>query len=403
MKNSNILFFLIVLIAVYSARCTEKINIEKAYSAAAQQTKVMLKEVAKVKKTTKPELVSPRTVLRSGELRLVSSSDWTSGFFPGILWYLYEYTGDNFWLARAKDFTADIEQEKWNAGTHDMGFKVYCSFGNGYRLTGNKHFRAVVVQSARTLAKRYNPKVGAIRSWDHNADKWDFPVIIDNMMNLELLFAATRFTGDSSFYNVAVSHANTTMNNHFREDNSSYHVISYDPNTGTVEKKNTHQGYSDESAWARGQAWGLYGYTMCYRETKDSTYLEQAEKIAHYILNHPHLPDDMVPYWDFDAPNIPEEERDVSAAAIMASGLYELSAYSDEGKYFCEAADKILKNLYKKYTAPIGTHRGFILLHSVGSKPGDSEVDAPLVYADYYYLEALLRSKRLKAGKNPVD
>jgi uncharacterized protein YyaL (SSP411 family) len=216
------------------------------------------------------------------------------------------------------------------------------------------------------------------------------------MLNLELLFAATRLTGDSSFYKIAVTHANTTLKNHFRPDFSSYHVIDYDTITGKVLKKNTHQGYSHESAWARGQAWALYGYTMCYRETKDERYLRQAEGIASFILNHPRLPDDLVPYWDFDAPKIPDEPRDASAAAIMASALFELSTMSKAGSIYRRKADKIITSLTQNYRLPVGGQIGFILTHSTGSKPANSEVDVPLNYADYYYLEALLRQKKLK-------
>src|SRR5688572_33161744 len=193
------------------------------------------------------------------------------------------------------------------------------------------------------------------------------------MMNLELLFAATRLSGDSSFYKIAVSHANTTMANHFRSDYSTYHVIDYDTLTGKVVKKNTHQGYADESAWSRGQAWGLYGYTMCYRFTKDLKYLEQAEKIATFMLNHPNMPKDLVPYWDYNAPNIPNEERDASAAAVLASGLYELSLYSKNSKYYKTTADKIIESLTNHYRSPVGDNKGFILLHSTGSRPSNSE------------------------------
>jgi unsaturated chondroitin disaccharide hydrolase len=252
------------------------------------------------------------------------------------------------------------------------------------------------VQSAKTLSTRFRPVTGTMRSWDHSTDKWAFPVIIDNMMNLELLFAATQFTGDSSFYKIAVTHANTTMKNHFRPDYSSYHVIEYDTVTGAVVKKNTHQGYAHESAWSRGQAWGLYGYTMCYRFTKDPRYLQQAENIAAFMLNHPNMPTDLVPYWDYNAPNIPNEQRDASAAAVLASGLYELSTYSKNARLYKEKADKIISSLTDHYRAPIGEAHGYILLHSTGSRPSNSEVDVPLSYADYYYLEALLKSKRLK-------
>jgi alpha-L-fucosidase len=387
---------------------TSPIQLSKVFKEAEQQTQVMLEEIPKAKMArsgasgmtpgSSGELVSPRT-LDSMQLKLVPSRDWTSGFFPGELWFLYEYTGKNEWKNQAQSFTSNIEREKTNGGTHDMGFKVYCSFGQGYRLTKDAHYKDVIIQSAKTLSTRFNSKVGVIRSWDHHKEQWDYPVIIDNMMNLELLFEATKLSGDPSFYKIAVSHANTTMKNHFRSDYSSYHVVDYDTATGGVRKKQTAQGYADESAWARGQAWGLYGFTMCYRETKDKKYLDQAEHIASFILHHPNLPKDLVPYWDFNAPNIPNEPRDVSAAAVMASALYELSTYSKNKNEYRKTADKIIESLTKSYRSPIGENKGFILLHSTGSKPANSEVDVPLSYADYYYLEALLRMKRLNEGK----
>jgi unsaturated chondroitin disaccharide hydrolase len=371
-------------------------DLKNIFAYAEKQTLFMLQEIenakaAQVKKN--PNLIYPVSLTPSGDLKLIARGDWRSGFFPGVLWYLYEYTGKADWKNKAKELTAKLEGEKMNGGTHDMGFKIYCSFGNGYRLEADPSYRDIIIQGARTNIMRFNPKIGCIRSWDHSRDKWDFPVIIDNMMNLELLFEATKLSGDSSFYKVAVSHANTTMKNHFRPDFSSYHVIDYDTITGKVTKKNTHQGYSHESAWSRGQAWGLYGFTMCYRETKDKKYLGLAEKIAAFILNNPNLPEDMIPYWDFNAPGIPDEPRDVSAAAITASALYELSGYSKNGSDYRKAAATILKNLTDKYRAPAGTSHGFLLLHSTGNKPGNAEVDLPLNYADYYYLEALLRSK----------
>lgn len=370
----------------------------KGFSFAQKQTDVMFKEIADAKaKSGKTNLVSPRTLDANSNLVLVPSKDWCSGFFPGELWYLYEYTKNNKWLDEARTYTAPIEQEKTNGGTHDMGFKIYCSVGNGYRLTHDEHYKQVILEAAKTLSSRFNPTVGCIKSWD-NRPKWKFPVIIDNMMNLELLFAATHISGDSSYYKMAVSHANTTMKNHFRADYSSYHVVDYDPETGKVVHRQTHQGYADESAWARGQAWGLYGYTMCYRYTHNKAYLEQAENIARFIFNNPNMPKDLVPYWDFNAPGIPNEPRDASAAAVMASGLYELSTYSKNGKQYKDKADKIIKSLTDHYLAAPGQSRGFILLHSTGSKPSNSEVDVPLSYADYYYLEALLRKAHLKAG-----
>jgi unsaturated chondroitin disaccharide hydrolase len=387
----------------------QQIKLDKVFNEAEQQTKIMLEEIREAKALKSGAtagvtpgsaglaLVSPRTA-DSNKLKLVSSKDWTSGFFPGELWFLYEYSGKQEWKTAAEQFTANIEREKTNGGTHDMGFKIYCSFGTGYRLTKDAHYKDVIIESAKTLSTRFNPVTGVIKSWDTRT-KWKNPVIIDNMMNLELLFAATQLSGDSSFYKIAVSHATTTMKNHFRPDHSSYHVVDYDSLTGAVVKKLTHQGYADESAWARGQAWGLYGYTMCYRFTKDKSYLQHAENIAAFILNNPNMPKDLVPYWDFNAPNIPNEERDASAAAVIASGLYELSLYSKKGKEYKAAADKIMASLSNNYRSPIGQNNGFILLHSTGSKPSKSEVDVPLSYADYYYLEALLRSKKLKEKK----
>lgn len=370
----------------------QQVKLPAVFADAEKQTQIMLQSVPAAKEG-KADLVSPRTI-ENGKLKLVASRDWTSGFFPGVLWFLYQYTGKQEWLTQAKAYTANIEREKTNAGTHDMGFKIFCSFGTGYRLTNDATYKDIIIQSAKTLSTRFNPTVGCIRSWDHHKEVWGFPVIIDNMMNLELLFEATKFTGDSSFYKIAVSHANTTMKNHFRPDYSSYHVIDYDTATGAVVKKNTHQGYSHESAWSRGQAWGLYGYTMCYRYTKDPIYLQQAEHIATFILNHPRLPKDLVPYYDFDGPDIPNAPRDASAAAIIASGLYELAGYSKNAKQYRTTADKIVNNLTKSYRSPIGENFGFLLLHSTGSKPSNSEVDVPLNYADYYYLEALLRGKK---------
>jgi unsaturated chondroitin disaccharide hydrolase len=372
-------------------------NLKKVFADAEKQTSFMLGEIEKAKEaqTSKNRNLSlPCSLTPDGGLKLIAPNDWRSGFFPGVLWYLFEYSGDAKWKDKAAELTAKLENEKWNAGTHDMGFKIYCSFGNGYRLTKDQTYRDIIIQAARTNIRRFNPAVGCIRSWDHNRDKWQYPVIIDNMMNLELLFEATKLTGDSSFYKVAVTHANTTMKNHFRTDYSSYHVIDYDTITGKVLNKHTHQGYSHESAWARGQAWGLYGYTMCYRETGKKEYLDLAEKIADFILNNKNLPGDMVPYWDFNAPGIPDEPRDASAAAVMSSALFELSSYSKKGGAYKKAAGTILKNLTEKYSAAPATAHGFLLLHSTGNKPSKSEVDVPINYADYYYLEALLRSRK---------
>ena len=337
--------------------------------------------------------IFPRSI-RNDSLKLVVSNDWTSGFFPGILWYMYDYTGKNEWRTKAEEFTSLMEKETKNAGSHDVGFKVYNSYGNGLRLTNNAEYKKQVIQGAATLITRFNKNVGCIRSWDFGT--WQYPVIIDNMMNLELLFAATRLSGDSSYYKIAVTHANTTMKNHFRPDFSCFHVMDYDTVSGKVIGGSTLQGYADNSTWARGQAWALYGFTLCYRETKDPAYLKLAENIASFLINHPRLPSDKIPYWDLDVPDITKEPRDASAAAIMASALYELQGYSHNKKRYKDFADKILNSLIKDYCTPIGTHHGFILLHSTGHKPADSEVDTSIIYADYYFLEAILRRMKLK-------
>jgi hypothetical protein len=341
---------------------------------------------------------NPRTA-ENGVLRQVKSRDWTSGFYPGCLWYIYEYTGDEKFLGAAKKFTMNLEKEQFNGGTHDLGFMMYCSFGNGYRIAEVEGYREVIIQSAKTLATRFNPNVGCTRSWDHNQDKWQYPVIIDNMMNLELLFWVARETEDADLYKLALTHAETTMKNHYRGDHSSWHVLDYDTITGEVLHRHTHQGYAHESAWARGQSWGFYGFTMVYRETGEQKFLDHARGIADFLLNHENLPEDMVPYWDFNAPNIPDEPRDASAAAILCSGLYELSTHlGEEGEKYKLAADKILQSLSsEKYRAGIGENNNFILMHSVGHLPGGSEVDVPIIYADYYYIEAYMRKLQLES------
>ncbi len=400
--TKGILPFVAICMAACSPNQTTDV-VKDNFTFAGEQLRFAFTEIDQAKSLFTEEqkekmLVSPRNIEPDGSLRMVASRDWCSGFFPGELWYMYEYTKDDFWKQKAEAFTAPIEREKTNGGTHDMGFKVYCCFGNGYRLTGNTQYKDIMLEAARTLTTRYKEKVGCLRSWDHNKDKWQCPVIIDNMMNLELLFWAFKESGDSLFYNIAVNHANTTMKNHFREDYSSYHVIDYDTITGQVLKKNTHQGYAHESAWARGQAWGVYGYTMCYRETKKPEYLEQAKHIANYIFSNPTLPADLIPYWDYNAPQIPNEARDVSAATVTACALYELGMYDTaNAKQYKAWADKILENLTAHYRAALNADRGFLLLHSTGSAPSNSEVDVPIIYADYYFLEALLKKAKLES------
>jgi len=341
--------------------------------------------------------IMPRTI-KNGRTIFVSPYDWTSGFFPGSLWYLYKLTNEQKWKSKAIEFTEKLDTIQYWKGNHDIGFMIECSYGNALKNMKSKSYENIIVQTAKSLSTRFRPKAGIIQSWDAG-EKWNCPVIIDNMMNLELLFHASKISKDSTYYNIAVTHANTTLKNHFRSDNSSYHVLNYDTETGEVLDKNTHQGYVDSSAWSRGQAWGLYGFTVTYRETKDPKYLQQAIKIAHFIMTNPELPADKIPYWDYDAPKTNQTPRDASAAAITASALYELNTYvsKKEKKKYLAWANKIMKSLESPvYLAEAGKNNGFLLYHSVGSLPHKSEIDVPLNYADYYFLEALYRSKNLK-------
>jgi hypothetical protein len=338
----------------------------------------------------------PKTYHEStGKLETSNSGWWCSGFYPGSLLLLYAQSHNQALLTEANRTMNTLAKEQYNTHTHDLGFMMYTSFGNANKIAPKPEYKQILINSAKSLSTRFNPKVGCIKSWDSKPS--DFLVIIDNMMNLELLFWATKETGDSSFYKIAVTHANTTMKNHYRPDYSSYHVINYNPQTGEVQQKKTAQGYANESAWARGQAWGLYGFTVMYRETGDKKYLEQAEHIAHFILTNPNLPADKIPYWDFNDPGIPNVFRDASAGAIMASALLELCRYADkkDAQDYFSVAQTILTNLSSdKYKAALNTNGGFILKHSVGHLPQKSEVDVPLSYADYYFIEAMDRHKQ---------
>jgi len=393
MNKRPIIYCLVlsVIIASCSKEKPLKTVIEESLAFSVSQYNLMT-DVMK----EKPDLL-PRTVDTSGTLVTSGSGWWTSGFFPGSLWYLYEYSKDEKTKDAASQMTSRVEKEKNNTGTHDLGFMLYCSFGNGFRLTGGESYKDVLLTGAKSLSTRFRPNIGCIQSWA-SSNKWQCPVIIDNMMNLELLMWAFNQSGDSSFYKIAVSHADTTIKNHFRNDFSTWHVVSYDTITGKVEAKQTAQGYADGSSWSRGQSWGLYGYTVMYRETGLQRYLDQAEHIADFLINHPNLPEDKIPYWDYDAPGIPDAKRDASAGAIMTSALIELSGYVGQDKkvQYLAIAEKQIRSLASPaYLAKKGENADFILMHSVGSLPGKSEVDVPLSYADYYFIEALLRYKKL--------
>jgi len=325
--------------------------------------------------------------------------DWTEGFWSGTCWMIYDFSKDKKWKEAAEKSQKIFLEHKNLTNDHDLGFIFNNSYGLAYKITGEEQYKQVLIDAANSLCTRFNPKIGCIQSWDvkdnwQSLRGWKFPVIVDNLMNLEMLFEASKITGDNKYRDIAIAHANTTLKNHFRPDASSFHVVDYDPESGAAVKKVTAQGFANESAWARGQAWALYGYTMCYRYTNDTKYLDFAQRIASFILNHPNYPADGVPYWDFNAPDIPNAMRDASSGAIMASAFLELCKYTDN-KYLANAKH-ILKSLATdSYSAKPGENGNFILKHSVGSLPHGREVNVPLNYADYYFIEALKRLKEM--------
>ena len=351
--------------------------------------------------------MQPRNILSDEKYwncRKVSKEEWTGGFWPGILWYDYEATQNDTIRVLAEKYTESLELfSRIPAYDHDLGFLVFCSYGNGYRLTHNPVYRDVILATADSLATLFNPKVGTILSWPRNVEMLGgHNTIMDNMINLEMLFWAARNGGDRRLFDVAVSHADKTMENQFRPDYSSYHVAVYDTVTGKCIKKCTHQGYSDDSMWARGQAWAIYGYTVVFRETGNPKYLEFAEQLVDTYMKN--LPDDYVPYWDFNVPDIPNAPRDASAACVVASALLEMSGFYGNGKgeKYRKAAEKMLCSLSSDKYQSRERNVAF-LLHSTGHWPAKSEIDASIIYADYYYIEALMRLKRLNEGLRAVD
>ena len=395
---------LFVLLCAFIDKEANTAIVNKVFKVAQQQYTQMLKRSTDLN-------MYPRTTDKNGQTKYVGIDDWTGGFWAGNLWYVYEFTKDKKWENEAVRWTESLEKDQYNTSHHDLGFMMYCSYGNAYRITKNEKYKQILIQSAKSLISRYNPNVGCIKSWNSKMSwdgktLWKYPVIIDNMMNLELLFFASKATGDPVYKNIAVKHAATTMKNQVRPDYSCYHVVNYDSANGHVLNRQTNQGFSDNSAWARGQAWGVYGFTMVYRETHDKKFLNTAKKMADFYINNPHLPKDKIPFWDFDVDqqgytpqwNYDKNKfsyipRDASAAAVICSALFELSGYlGREGEKYENFAIETMKTLASSnYLATPGTNGNFILMHSTGSIPHNVEVDVPLVYADYYFLEALLR------------
>jgi rhamnogalacturonyl hydrolase YesR len=385
--------FLIALIVCTCSACTTN-KIDRTLRFSAEQTLALYRSVKDM------EGRLPRSVDKNGKPVTSDDAYWCSGFTAGTLWLLYEYTQCDSLKAAAETLSKRIERQQYTTNNHDVGFMIYCSYGNAYRITSHPGYKTAIRNAARSLSTRFDSTLGVIRSWDN--PQWHFPVIIDNMMNLELLCEAARLSGDSSFLKIAVSHADTTMKYHFRPDGSSFHLVDYGHSPGVIFRRQTHQGYSDDSAWARGQAWALYGYTMMFRETRKPEYLEQAIKTAGFIIDNPRLPADKIPYWDFDAPGIPDALRDASAAAIICSALLELSTFTDKNlsEKYLETARKQIETLSSpEYLAKKNTNGNFILKHGVGHFPNHSEIDAPLTYADYYFVEALMRYKKRSKNK----
>ncbi len=349
-------------------------------------------------RTTYPSATNVPRSAKSGVVAMVKLGDWTSGFPGGSYWLLYEHTGDQAFKTAAEAFTSAIESQKGDGSSHDLGFQFMSTFGQGYRIAKTASYLNVIKTAATTLATRYRPAVGSIESWDNG--KWDCPVIIDNMMNLHLLYFVAESGGQANLADIATKHAETALKNHFRPDNSSFHLVNYNTATGAVIGKQTVQGLADDSAWARGQAWGLYGFTESYVSSKKPEFLAQAQKIANFLLAHPNMPDDKVPYWDFNAPDEPATPRDASAAAVMASGLLQLAKLVPEpaaSKYQSYALAQLKSLSSPAYAAPTGTNSHFLLMHSTGHLPANIEIDAAINYADYYYLEALMACRKLVA------
>ncbi|HEY65422.1 MAG TPA: glucuronyl hydrolase [Caldilineae bacterium] len=324
-----------------------------------------------------------------GRWRYTEDGGWTGGFWPGRLWLAYLVTEEGRYATAAREWCVRLAPREFDTTTHDLGFLFYPSYVTGYRLTDERALRYGALAAAETLTRRFNPKGNFIQAWGPLDDpRRRGRTIVDTMMNLDLLFWATTQTGENRFSDIAVRHARTCQTHHVRPDGSTAHVYDFNPDTGEPIGQNTHQGYSPTSCWSRGQAWAIYGFTTCYRRTGDEAFLATARKLADWFIAH--LPEDHVPYWDFNAPDIPNEVRDSSAAAIAACGLLDLAIAAGEPRYR-EAGLEILTSLATHYTSRDHPEEEGILLHATGAKPLGREIDVSLTYGDYYFVEGLLR------------
>ena len=324
---------------------------------------------------------------------------WAGGYIPGSLWYMYQHTSDQTWKNYAQSWTKRLDYEQTRTKDHEAGFIVPRSFGLGYKITSDPNYKQVIINATDTLIdSRHNPLIGCIKSWNKVGNK-PYTVIIDGMMVLDMVFWASKNGGEPAWYNVAVSHANKTMANNVRPNGSVWQAVDYNEVTGAVDLKWNKQGYNNNTTWSRGQAWGIEGFVIAYRETLDPNYLTTAKKIANYFIDH--LPPDYVPYWDFNAPEHPEarQVRDTSAAAIAASGLLDLitflSDYDPAKQKYQNAAVNILNSLASSTYLAEGTNSMGILLHGTANGNNTSELDTSLMYGDHFFIEALMRYEDL--------
>lgn len=372
-------------------------DVDKQLQYCSRQVGRALKELQPYDYTVEPRNILQGDKQKGWNCRKATAAEWCSGFWPGILWMTYSYNKDVEVRRQAENYTKPIESIVHTpVYDHDLGFLAFCSIGKGFEQTGTPRYKQLILDAADSLATLFNPKVGTMLSWPREVDRqgWPHNTIMDNMINLETMFWASRNGGNPLLYDLAVMHATTTMKHHFRPDGSSYHVAVYDTISGDFIKGVTHQGYADNSMWARGQSWAIYGYTVVYRYTRDKVFLDFAQKVTDiYLKRLKETSDDLIPRWDFDDPN-PNAPKDASAACVVADALIELSGYvgGAKGAAYKQAAIDMLAQLSTpRYQS--GKKNVAFLMHSTGHHPAGSEIDASIIYADYYYLEALLRLK----------